>query len=245
MPKDTYESFAERYDWMMSGNPARQQFLQELFVKHGVRKVLDCACGTGHELIMFHSLGYEVCGSDLSDTMLAQAHKNLAEAKLDIPVRKADFCRLPDHYDTEFDAVVCLTNAINEVLEDEQTLQALRSMISVLRTGGILVFDQGQTDVGMRNPQRFDPIINNPDFTRFFVVDYTENMATVNIFDFIHTADTSDFKHCSVRIRIRLRDSWNEILREAGFDEVEFYGDWDATPYDKESSRRLIVVAKK
>ena len=245
MKHGPYDTLAERYDWMQGANPAREQFFRQLFAKHGVRKVLDCACGTGHDLILFHSMGCEVFASDLSESMLTQARKNLAEAQLDIPVRQADFCRLPDRYDTEFDAVVCLTNAINEVLEDAQTMQALRGIRSVLRTGGVLVFDQGQTDAGMWNPQRFCPVINTPDVTRLLVVDYAGDSATVNICDFLHTEDKSDFMRAEVRIRVRLQDSWTQALREAGFSDVAFLGDWDSTPYDKLSSRRLIGVAQK
>jgi ubiquinone/menaquinone biosynthesis C-methylase UbiE len=47
MPEDTYEGFAARYDWMKAPNPAREHFFRQLFAKHGVSKVLDCACGTG------------------------------------------------------------------------------------------------------------------------------------------------------------------------------------------------------
>lgn len=243
--EDTYKEFAERYDWMKRDNPAREQFFRRLFAKHRVRKVLDCACGTGHDLIMFHSLDCQVRGSDLSESMLTQARKNLAEAALDVPVVRADFRRLPDFFDTDFDAVVCLTNSINEVLTDAGTSQALRSMRSVLRAGGILVFDQGQTDASMRRPPKFDLIANNRDWTRFFLMEYAANVMTVNIFDFVHTEDTSAFKHAAVRVRIRLQDSWSQLLREAGFSSFEFLGDWNCTPYSKETSQRLIAVARK
>ncbi|MDD5677059.1 MAG: methyltransferase domain-containing protein [Kiritimatiellae bacterium] len=243
MTQDPYEGFAERYDWMKQENPARQEFFRSLFGKHGVQTVLDCACGTGRDLLMFRSMGLDVVGSDLSDSMLAAARRNIAET--DIAVRKVDYCELPENYDARFDAVICLSNSINEPLEDAETLRALRSMKAVLRTGGILVFDQGQTDASMRNPPAFAPILNNRDFTRFFTMKYAGDIQTVNIFDFVHTEGTSDFKHSSVRIRIRLQESWNEILREAGFQEIACFGDWDSTAYDRNSSRRLIVVAKK
>lgn len=118
-------------------------------------------------------------------------------------------------------------------------------MRSVLRAGGILVFDQGQTDASMHNPPSFAPIMNNRDFTRLFIMAYSGDVQTVDIFDFIHTEEFSDFLHSSVQIRIRLLDSWDQLLGETGFDNVEYHGDWDGSPYDKESSRRLIVVAKK
>jgi SAM-dependent methyltransferase len=242
---DAYEGFAERYDWMKQENPVRQEFFRQLFARHNVARVLDCACGTGRDLIMLHWMGFQASGSDLSDAMLTEARKNLAQAQADIPIQKVDYRDLPSHWDTEFDAVVCLTNSINEPLKDTETLRALRSMKSVLRPGGILVFDQGQSDASMRNPPRFAPILNNRDFTRFFAIDYSGDIQTVHIFDFIHTQEACDFHHVTIRIRIRLRDSWNQILGEAGFAEVEFFGDWDSTPYDRESSRRLIAVAKR
>jgi glycine/sarcosine N-methyltransferase len=243
MSQDTYAGFAERYDWMKQDDPAREQFFRQLFVEHRVAKVLDCACGTGRDLITFHGMGVAVFGSDLSDAMLAQARKNTAEAQVEIPIQKANYCELPEHYDPEFDAVLCLSNAINEALEDAETLWALRSMKAVLRTGGILVISQGQTDASMQNPPRFVPVVNNRDFTRFFVIDYAGDIQAVHIFDFIHTQETCDVQHVTVRLRIRLQDSWNQVLREVGFADVAFFGDWDGTPYDKGSSRRLIAVA--
>lgn len=243
MREDNYLDFAERYDWMKQDNPARRDFFQSIFEKNNVNRVHDCACGTGQDLLLFHGMGMQVSGSDLSDAMLKIARNNVADNN--ISLKKLDFCKLPQHYQQEFDAVVCLSNSINELLEDHETLLALRSMKAVLQKGGILVFDQGQTDASLQNPPAFTPILNNRDFSRLFTMEYAGEIQTVNIFDFVHTEDSTDFKHAVVRIRIRLQDSWNQILREAGFSEIEFYGDWHAAPYNKDTSQRLICVAKK
>lgn len=243
MSADSYKGFAERYDWMSGEDPVRTAFFRRLFAENKVQKVLDCACGTGSDLLMFHSMNLETYGSDLSESMLAEARQKTANTN--IVLRKADFCNLPDAHNGKFDAIACLNNSINEVLEDSGTLKALRSMNSVLNTGGLLIFDQGQSDALMRNPPRFAPIVNNRNFTRLFTMDYSANILTVHIFDFIHTEENSDFKQHSIRIRIRLLDSWKDILQEAGFVKADFYGDWDFTPYDKKSSKRLIAVARK
>jgi glycine/sarcosine N-methyltransferase len=242
MIMDAYEGFAERYDWMHQDNSARRDFFRQLFINNQTTKILDCACGTGRDLLMFHDLGLTVFGSDLSDSMLIQARKNIGDS--DIPTKKVNFCELAENYNVKFDAVACLTNSINEPLEDLETLQAMRSMKAVLSDGGILVFDQGQTDASMQNPPPFAPILNNRDITRFFTMEYSANIQTVNIFDFIHTEDNSDFRYTSVRIRVRLMDNWLEILREVGFNDVKIFGGWDLEPYDKQTSSRLIVVAK-
>ena len=245
MIEDPYKDLAERYDWMKLSNPARDEFFRQLFANHNVATVLDCACGTGRDIILFDSLGCDVHGSDLSESMLAQARKKLSEAHLDIPLKKADFRNLAEQFKSHFDAVVCLSNAINEPLQDSETLQAVRGMKAILRDGGILVFDQAQTDATMKKPHRFDPIVNERDYSRLFVVDYFENKMEVHMFDFIHTEAETDFRHNSFHIRIRLKDSWDSILREAEFAKIEYFGDWQFSAYNKEHSRRLIVVAHK
>ena len=245
MAKDNYKGFAERYDWMKLKNSDRDEFFRDLFKKHNVTTVLDCACGTGHDLILFHSFGCDLQGSDLSESMLEQARKNLSEANLQIPLKKIDFRYLDEHFKPQFDAVVCLSNSINEPLKDTETLRALRSMKSVLKAGGILVFDQGQTDATMKNPPKYDPIVNDRDFSRLFVMEYSKEQMEVHIFDFLHSDKNQDFKHSSFRIRIRLKDSWEQILNQAGFRKSEYCGDWLYTPYDKERSKRLIVVTHK
>jgi glycine/sarcosine N-methyltransferase len=242
---DPYEAFADRYDWMNLQDPARKAFFRQLFEKYSVSDVLDCACGTGTDLIMFHSLGRRVVGSDLSNAMLRQAQKRLKEAGLDFPLKKADFRDLEKHFKRQFDAVVCLTNSINEVLEESEVLRALRSMKAVLRPGGILVFDQGQSDAMMKNPPRFDPIINNRDFSRLFVLDYSADVMQVNIFDFVHTEKNCEFHNATVNIAIRLKNDWERILSDVGFSDVQYFGDINFTPYDKDTSRRLIAVALK
>jgi glycine/sarcosine N-methyltransferase len=81
MVPDPYEGFAERYDLAVGRwdefDPAMAGFYRQIFGGNGVRTVLDCACGTGRHLLLFHSLGCKVWGSDVSESMLAQARKNL------------------------------------------------------------------------------------------------------------------------------------------------------------------------
>ena len=228
---------------MKKENPERTKFFEHVFAKHNVTRVLDCACGTGKDLLMFHSLVLQVSGSDLSESMLAQAKINTKA--YNIPLMKVDFRKLPNNYNSEFDAVVCLNNSINELLEDSETMRALQSMKSILRPNGILIFDQGQTDYLMQNPPSYAPIINNRNFTRLFTMEYSGNIQTVNIFDFTHTKQVSEFNHSSVKIRIRLFDSWYNILRKVGFSRIDFYGAWNLAVYDKKVSARLICVVQK
>lgn len=240
---DPYKDFAKRYDLQTTRDRAREIFFDRILKKYHVKDVLDCACGTGNDLVMFHSLGYDITGSDLSKAMLSVAEHKINKIRPRIKLHHADYRYLERRFDKKFDAVVCLTNAINEPLKNIDTIKALRSMKAVMKPGGILIFDQGQTDASMKNPPKHASIINDRNFSRLFVMDYFKNQMEVNIFDFIHTKKIIDFKHHSVLIRIRLKDDWKRILKFVGFEKVEYYGDWKMTPYNKKDSKRLIIVA--
>jgi len=243
MPADPYETLAARYDRMTQENPRRLAFFRKLFTHRSVRSVLDCACGTGHDLIAFHRMGLEVEGSDLSDAMLTQARTNLARARITLSLRQIDVRKLASGTSRRFDAVVCLSNAINELLDDADVVCALEQMRAVLHAGGIVVLDQGQTDASMRNPPHYAPIVNEPDFTRVFVMDYDDTLMTVHILDFTHTMAETRFEESTVRLRIRLESDWSRLLHEAGFSAVDLYGNWSGAPYDPETAQRLVIVA--
>jgi glycine/sarcosine N-methyltransferase len=241
--EDKYADVAALYDAMLPDNHERTAFFANLFRRHNIQSVLDCACGTGNDLLMFHRLGYQVSGSDLSDSMLEVAMNKVRQAQAALPLAKVDFQQLPQHYPKRFDAVVCLSNAINE--EEIDVEMALDSMQAVLRPEGIIVFDQGQTDCSLKDPPRFAPIVNNQDISRLFTMDYQADIMTVQIFDFIHQEGTGnyDFHHSEHRIRLRRHADWVALLSSLSM-EAEYYGSWQAEPYDLHKSTRLIVVAR-
>ena len=243
MTEDPFEEFAEHYDRMVREEPEQVEFFRTLFDKHGVTSVLDCACGTGKDLIMVYTFGLQVCGSDISEAMLAQARKKLSLHQIDVPLKRVDFRELPQHYDRRFDAVLCLTTSLPQLLEEGEIVDALKSMREVLNPKGILVLTQGLTDIQIKNRVRFAPAINDPDFSRIMVVDYYDEEYEVNVLDLEHSHDRDEFNVYGVRYRILLQDDYERLLREAGYSEIEYYGDWDFKAYDREESELLLVVA--
>ncbi len=249
MTDDLYAGFAERYDLFHGEfgqhDPEQIGFFQQLFARQSVRTILDCACGTGQHLYMFHSLGYAVTGSDVSPSMLAQARKNLSGAGIQVPLHQIDYRELPQHFHTPFDAVTCLSSSILHMENDEQVLRAFRSMRAVLRQRGILVLTQGTTDRQWAEKPRFILAADTAEFTRLFVIDYLGTGARYNIVDIMRGGDASELQVWSVDYpHILLQDDQRRLLQAAGFASVEFYGSYRFQPYDKEESQGLIAVAQ-
>ncbi len=249
MAQDLYEDFAERYDLFFDEfgrhDPVYVEFFRTLFAEHQVQRVLDCACGTGQDLHLFHSLGCEVYGSDISDAMLTQARKNLPVCGVNVSLRRADFRELHHHFYLQFDALVCLSTSLPHLLEEAKVVRALTSMRKVLRDGGILVLDQGMCDKQLRERPRFIPVISRSGFSRLFVMDYLDETLQINVLDLWHSEDEQDFKVFSVEYLMIRRDDYERLLTEAGYRDRHYYGTYRFDPYDEEHSNRLIVVARK
>lgn len=244
--KDAYDKFAFDYDEF--GPIAEylndeKDFFHKLFSKHRVNTVLDCACGTGQHLYMLAQSGYRVCGSDYSKSMLQITRKNLARHKLDIPLRQCDFRYLDQAFDGGFDAIVCLTTSLPHLHTDEDLLLALRAMRSRLNECGLLVLTQGTTHYTLTLPS-IEVVVNRADFSRVFVKEHDGRLQTIHVLDLFHNADRQESNQYDVVYRILLDDDYRRLLLEAGFHCIHIYGDYDFTPYGK-NSRRLVVVAEK
>jgi hypothetical protein len=78
------------------------------------------------------------------------------------------------------------------------------------------------------------------------VIDYEGGGATYNIVDIRHTDEVSDLEVWRVEYaRVYLARDQEQLLRASGFGAVYLYGGYDLEPYDKETSDRLIIVARK
>ena len=136
---DAYESLAAHYDLFTAGYDHRRWIgaLDRLARDHGLsgRRVLDLGCGTGHALGPLIELGYDVVGCDLSPSMVAVAR----DRHPGVDVRVADMRELPEL--GRFDLVLCLDDAVNYLLDEQELGDALRSIRAVLGDRGLLVFD--------------------------------------------------------------------------------------------------------
>jgi ubiquinone/menaquinone biosynthesis C-methylase UbiE len=243
--KDLYEKFAYDYDEFGPIDEYlgdEKTFLNKIFSEHGVRNVLDCACGTGQHLLMLAQSGFNVWGSDYSKSMLEMARKNLQKRNCDIELRQCDFRFLEREFDITFDAIICLTNSLPHLHTDEDLLLALRSIKNRLNKNGLLVLTQGTTHFTLTLPS-VEVVVNRQDFSRIFVKECNNGFQIVHILDLFHSAERTDSNQYDIVYRILLDDDYKRLLSRAGFSNIQTYGDYSMNEYD-ENSRRLIVVAE-
>jgi glycine/sarcosine N-methyltransferase len=250
MINDEYRDFADRYDLFYKEFGKHsikvKNFYKKTFNENQFKSVLDCACGTGHDLILFESLGCKVVGSDISESMLEIAKQNLIKYGLSMPLVQLDYRDLHQNFFKKFDAVMCLSSSIFHMPDDREVLKAFNSMYQVLREGGILILTQGTTDKQWKEKPRFILAVSGKEFSRLFVIDYINKGAIYNVLDIFHSKSKSEFKVWSVNYpNILLKDDYKRLLRESGFKKINFYGNYNFEKYNKKTSDILIIIAYK
>ncbi|GCF95581.1 methylase [Enterococcus florum] len=243
--KDYYSKFAHDYDEfgpIESYLGEEEVFFKELFDEHSVKTVLDCACGTGQHLFMFSRIGFQATGSDFSESMLEVAASHLAKHQLELPLRHADFRFLEQAHSETFDAIVCLSTSLPHLHSDEDLLTALTSMKNRLNPGGLLVLTQGTTPYTLSLPA-IEVVVNREDFSRIFVKEHDDQFQTIHVLDLFHSPQRSENNQYDIVYRILLDEDYRRLLQQAGFEEVQIFGDYQRTPYE-ETSGRMIVVAR-
>jgi len=244
--KDLYEKFA--YDYDEFGEIEKflgdeRSFFQTLFKKYDVNTVLDCACGTGQHLYMLSEMGFCVSGSDYSESMLDVADKNLKRHGKTIPLCQCDFRYLEQKYTNTFDAIVCLSTALPHLHTDEDLVMALKSIRNRLNKNGLLILTQGTTHFTLSLPS-IEVVINRKDFSRVFVKEHDRQFQTIHVLDLYHSESRVESNQYDIMYRIILDDDYRRLLLEAGFENIQIFGDYDRSDYN-EKSRRLIVVAQR
>ncbi len=138
-----YEALAGSYDSLTQDIPYEQilDYMEALLQQHGAspETVLDLACGTGSLSVLMARKGYSVLAADASEDMLAMAWEKAAELE-----RPPYFiCQRMEHLSLPYgvDWVVCCLDSLNYVTDPKLCRQALHRIYRCLNPGGVLIFD--------------------------------------------------------------------------------------------------------
>lgn len=138
-----YEQFAQVYDIFMEDIPYDKWclYIREIWQKFGLEPstVVDVACGTGSITTRLAKMGYDMIGIDISQDMLCKASEKAYNQNLDILYLSQDMVKI-ELYD-KVDAIICICDSVNYILEEEDLLKFLKRIKSYLNTGGIFIFD--------------------------------------------------------------------------------------------------------
>jgi SAM-dependent methyltransferase len=139
-------TYATAYDLLYAEKDYASEcdILEQLTSKYAsnpVHSFLDLGCGTGNHAIELAQRGYEVCGVDRAEEMLAKAREKAQAVapKGKISFYQDDLCRVD--LSRYFDVALMMFAVLGYQKENHDVLAALTAARRHLLPGGLLLFD--------------------------------------------------------------------------------------------------------
>ena len=198
--------------------------------------MLDLGCGAGRHSRALASRGFDVTGLDLSAQSLARARRS---ERPNLRFRRHDM-RLPFRI-SGLDAVLCLFTSFGYFEDLGDNLAVVQNVASSLRPGGTFVLDY----------------LNAPHVEAHMTVEGVTERGGVTyrisrwsdrdfIFKRISIDDGSSLPRVFVERVAKLGlEDFRFMCRLCGLEIESAYGDYSLTPFDVNTSPRLILVATK
>ena len=198
--------------------------------------VLDSAAGYGRHAIALARRGFHVTAHDRSPVLLAEAERRSGE--LELTFSQGDYREL-SFKDASFDLVLNLFTAIG-YWGEQGDLEAFREFRRVLRPGGRAVVETMHrdrlarifVDKGWEDLGDGDLLLEEREFDQVEALTHDT---------FSYRPSTGEPRTVRYSIRIYTVTEVVRMLRAAGFDRVDAYGDYEGGPLTLDS--RLVAVA--
>lgn len=235
------KTFVEKWDELIDWNARAQsegQFFIDVLRARGKTSILDVATGTGFHSVRLTEAGFNVTSADGSAAMLAKAFENGKRRGLILKSVQADWRWLNRDIHGKYDAIICLGNSFTHLHEEQDRRRALAEFYAALKHDGLLIIDQRNYDYmldhGFKSKHRYyycgDQVTAEPEYiddglVRFQYSFQDGDSYTLNLFP--------------------LRKNYmRKLLREAGFERVRTYGDFQET-YQENDPDFFVHIAEK
>lgn len=217
------KTFVEKWDELIDWNARAQsegKFFIDVLRARGKENVLDVACGTGFHSVSLTEAGFKVTSADGSATMLAKAFENGRKRGLILKIVQADWRWLNKDIQGKYDAIICLGNSFTHLHCEDDRRRALAEFYAALKHDGVLILDQRNYDAilddGFSAKHKYyycgDQVTVEPEY-----VDETLARFKYSFKD----GSSYTLNMCPIR-----KDYVRRLIREAGFQRIRTYGDF-------------------
>lgn len=232
---DFYTSIADIYDSIFPLNREQISFIKSSLGQTELSSLLDIGCGTGNLSIALATFSNTVMAIDLDESMLKKAREKSA-GQTNLHLSRLDMLDIASTYPKgSFDAIICFGNTLVHLGSNIEILDFFQQAQSLLKPGGKLLVQIINYDRIIDFDIDHLPTIENDKvkFERKYIYHPVGNKLD---FDTILTIKETgqEIKNCVQLLPIRKSEVKN-LLHEAGFSNIKFYGNFKRDELTKES----------
>lgn len=239
-----YQAISEYYDDIFPAGQAQLALMEREFA--GKERVLDLACGTGNYALALAQRGHQVWGLDLDPSMIAQAKAKAQRLQLPVEFLTADMQDCEKFFAPNFfGGVFCIGNSLVHLPNKPAVLATVKSVYKLLQERGTFIIQIINYDRVLRYDIKELPTIINEKSGVKFIRKYNYDAVNQSII-FTATLEVQGREPVtnSVVLLPLLKDELVDYLREAGFERVEVYGDFQGNPFTLENQGAVFVASK-
>lgn len=195
---------------------------------------LDIACGKGRHSKNIFDQGYNVVGYDLSQNSINEAKKL---EKTNLRFYQHDMRKLL--WTNYFDYALNLFTSFGYFDSELDEKKAINSAVKSLKPNGTLVIDflnREKVIAGLIPNET--KIINGTSYDIKKEIINNQVIKTIT-----YHKEGEELKYHE-KVKLLGLDDFNKYLNEVGFEISAIFGDYDLSLFDKETSNRLIIVAR-
>lgn len=198
--------------------------------------ILDLACGAGRHMIEFERRGLSVVGLDLSAALLAQARARGPGLML----VRGDM-RVVPFSDGAFETVVNFFTSFGYFVDPEDDTTVLSEIRRVLQSGGCFALDFLNADRVKENlVERDERQLDQRRVVQERTLEEGGKVVakTIHLFDLESDQLLNTYHE---RVRLYSQDELRAMLRRAGFEPQQAYGDYSGAATGADSPRCILV----
>jgi len=235
------ESFSDDYLWLYSHRSVDAAASEVASaIKHlpfeSNQRLLDLACGAGRHMIAFSDFGASVTGVDLSQVLLSEAKNRLQESNVRASLVRADMRNLP--FRNFFDGVTMWFTSFGYFRTIREDLQVLKSISSVLRTGGWWWIDiPNPSHLAAKLIPYSERTVQSPYGTAFVIE--RRKISKGSVVKTIEVEDPEGKRTYVERVRLYPPEHFGSLIRRAGLTSLGILGDYDGSPFTPDVPRQI------
>ena len=237
----SYKEFSQIYDLLMDIDYGKWTsfIIDKLKVN---KKILEAACGTGGITKLLADSNYKVTAFDLSEDMLMRAYEKLKHSPM---VRLLNQNMVSFQIDDKFDAAICCCDGVN-YLNKEEVKSFFERIYNHLADDSKFIFD-------MSTKYKYEEMFNETyvydDGDIFYVWENeTAGNGIINIEINFFIKDAANRYGRITEEQTQYAHDTDEIynlLRAAGFEDIEIFDDYSDKNYTEKSLRAVFTAVKK
>ncbi len=234
---DFYSAISSYYNYIFPLNPDQRDFIRS-FLPAGSR-ILEGGTATGNLARALARDGFQVVGVDLNTSLLEKARAE--ENPPDLKFFQMDMLDIEQKFAPGFfDGIVGVGNTLVHLSGREQIRTFLTGAARSLKPGGNLFLQTVNYDRVLKQNIHNLPTIENEKIQFVRIYRYLPGQKRIIFQSRLHIKATEEVLQQEVQLFPLQKHELEADLKQAGFNHLEFFGDFQKTPYSQESMALVV-----